>query len=74
MPPDVEHLLQGFDGARAEAKMEMTTAQERLRERTELEQKKLQQLSKSQDIKVCRCRDTMNYKVQTDDLQNVFFQ
>uniref|UniRef100_A0A3Q3FY10 START domain-containing protein n=2 Tax=Kryptolebias marmoratus TaxID=37003 RepID=A0A3Q3FY10_KRYMA len=50
-PPDIEQLLRDYGRAREEAKTEIAKARERLRERTELEKKRLQQLAMSQDIK-----------------------
>ncbi|XP_013886956.1 stAR-related lipid transfer protein 9 isoform X2 [Austrofundulus limnaeus] len=50
-PPDIEQLLWDYGRAREEAKTEIAKARERLRERTELEKKRLQQLAVSQDVK-----------------------
>uniref|UniRef100_A0A1A7X3I3 START domain-containing protein n=1 Tax=Iconisemion striatum TaxID=60296 RepID=A0A1A7X3I3_9TELE len=50
-PSDIEQLLRDYGRAREEARMEIVKARERLRERTELEKKRLQQLALSQEIK-----------------------
>uniref|UniRef100_A0A8C6Q924 START domain-containing protein n=2 Tax=Nothobranchius furzeri TaxID=105023 RepID=A0A8C6Q924_NOTFU len=50
-PSDIEQLLRDYGRAREEARTEIAKARERLRERTELEKRRLQQLALSQEIK-----------------------
>ncbi|XP_072220792.1 uncharacterized protein stard9 [Leuresthes tenuis] len=50
-PSDIEQLLRDYGRAREEARTEIAKARERLRERTELEKRRLQQQALSQDIK-----------------------
>ncbi|KAM4542480.1 uncharacterized protein stard9 isoform 2-T2 [Odontesthes bonariensis] len=50
-PSDIEQLLRDYGRAREEARTEIAKARERLRERTELEKRRLQQQALSQEIK-----------------------
>ncbi|CAG5866678.1 unnamed protein product [Menidia menidia] len=50
-PSDIEQLLRDYGRAREEARTEIAKARERLRERTELEKKRLQQQALSQEMK-----------------------
>uniref|UniRef100_A0A3P8SU89 Kinesin motor domain-containing protein n=1 Tax=Amphiprion percula TaxID=161767 RepID=A0A3P8SU89_AMPPE len=51
-PSDIEQLLRDYSRAREEARTEIAKARERLRERTELEKRRLQQQALSQEFKV----------------------
>uniref|UniRef100_A0A672J526 Kinesin motor domain-containing protein n=1 Tax=Salarias fasciatus TaxID=181472 RepID=A0A672J526_SALFA len=51
-PSDIEQLLRDYSRAREEARTEIAKARERLRERTELEKRRLQQQAASQEVKV----------------------
>ncbi|XP_069008807.1 uncharacterized protein stard9 isoform X2 [Embiotoca jacksoni] len=50
-PSDIEQLLRDYGRAREEARTEIAKARERLRERTELEKRRLQQQALSQEVK-----------------------
>ncbi|KAM9707994.1 uncharacterized protein stard9 [Menidia menidia] len=50
-PSDIEQLLRDYGRAREEARTEIAKARERLRERTELEKRRLQQQALSQEMK-----------------------
>uniref|UniRef100_A0A672J5A2 START domain-containing protein n=2 Tax=Salarias fasciatus TaxID=181472 RepID=A0A672J5A2_SALFA len=50
-PSDIEQLLRDYSRAREEARTEIAKARERLRERTELEKRRLQQQAASQEVK-----------------------
>ncbi|XP_028250655.1 stAR-related lipid transfer protein 9 [Parambassis ranga] len=50
-PSDIEQLLRDYGRAREEAMTEIAKARERLRERTELEKRRLQQQAMSQEVK-----------------------
>lgn len=51
-PSDIEQLLRDYSRAREEAMTEIAKARDRLRERTELEKRRLQQQAMSQEVKV----------------------
>lgn len=59
-PSDIEQLLRDYGRAREEARTEIAKARERLRERTELEKRRLQQQALSQEDKVSQIHITVN--------------
>ncbi|XP_023127727.2 stAR-related lipid transfer protein 9 [Amphiprion ocellaris] len=61
-PSDIEQLLRDYSRAREEARTEIAKARERLRERTELEKRRLQQQALSQEFK-----DDLRHRTRTSN-------